>query len=247
MNNFLALPTVELTTTLTTVPKNGAPSSNDFNSFQQQVLADLAEITTLLNEQILPVLNALPSAAAEGLDGSGLYAGRNIDTSVFHDANGNLYLVSDVISTLYNSQQALAAATDNVSAQVLALQTRLATTNQSSLQASMQNLQTIVAAVQSSLSSMAASLSSATIAASNQRGTSIPLTTLAVGTTPITVTLNPAYADNNYTAMVSVESADGAISLQNFHKQAGGVGLIVNVLADSTSPSGTLHIFTRAL
>jgi len=261
MNTNLDLPTVELTTVVAKVPLNGSPSSSDFNAFQEEVLNDLAEICNLVNEQILPVINALPTAAASGLDGSTAYASRSIDSPLFHDQNGNFYLVSDVLSSLSNAQQSLSASMDSVNAQILALQTRLATTNQNNLQNSVQALQNSVLSIQTTLNSMAASVSSATLAASNFRGLSLPFTALPAGINPVTVLFSPPFADNNYTPTFSIEipvDADtptghgtpatfDAVVVGDFVKLANGSGLTVNLITDTTAPTGILHVLARAL
>jgi hypothetical protein len=55
----LNLNTVELTSTLRTAPLNGSPSSSDFNEGQRETLVDLATIVSFINNQILPLVNAL--------------------------------------------------------------------------------------------------------------------------------------------------------------------------------------------
>jgi len=261
MSTSLSLPSVELTTVIAKVPQSGSPSSSDFNAFQEQVLNDLANIVNLVNEQVLPVLNALPASASTGLDGSNIYASKSVNTPLFQDQNGNLYKVSDVLSLLSNAQQVLNSSMASLSAQVTALQTRLATTNQNNLQNSVQALQGAISSIQGSLNTMAANVSAANLAVANFRGVSIPFTSLPSGINTLNVIFTPAFANNNYTPTFSVEipvDADSttyggagtgldAVIVGTFVKLPNGQGLTVNVTVDATAPTGVLHVMARGL
>ena len=84
----LNLESIELTTTLRRAPKNGSPSTHDYNASLSEILTDLSNIVTFLNEEIMPICNALPEAAADGLTRSSLYAAAGTDNDFFLNSDG---------------------------------------------------------------------------------------------------------------------------------------------------------------
>ena len=70
----LNIQTIELASTLRTVPENGAPSSTDYNDTAREFLTDLATVAGIINDTVLPILNTLPATASGGLYGNSLQA-----------------------------------------------------------------------------------------------------------------------------------------------------------------------------
>ena len=128
----LGIESIELVTTQRVAPLNGAPSSADYNDSMREMLTDLASISELINGTLLPLLNCLPATSPLLLDGSAIYASTSDPTNLlFYDSTSEQPLsIADVITRINQMVTASQAQVVDLSAQVLALQTRLATTNQ---------------------------------------------------------------------------------------------------------------------
>jgi hypothetical protein len=148
----LSIPTAELVTTMRTVPKNGAPSSDDYNATNREILADLATISSILNDSILPVLNALPDTAAQGLDGRAMYAGLDSANSLFYSASAARYVtVAEVLISLATADSDVLLKLNDLGARVISLQSKLASTSQNDILSSVQAFSDQVRQVQSQL------------------------------------------------------------------------------------------------
>lgn len=245
--NDLKISSVELVASPRPVPQNGAPNSQDFNAFQNEVLADLADFADLINESLLPMLETLPETAAQGLDGNTIYADRSKNESLFRDAGGNRYTVSEVLSSQSAIQKDLAQQMTDLSARVLALQTRLATTQQNDLRASVQSLQDSYAYLLARMSGMLGDVATQGIELAKTRKIAININPILVaGNSLVDVTFDPPFVDNTYVVTTALETS-GGLTVQNFIKKDAGAGLIVNILADATSPEGVLHILAQAV
>lgn len=241
----LTLASVELVASPRPVAKNGATNSSDFNAFQSEVLADLAEIAEFLNEDLLPILQALPSEAADGLDGAALHADRSQDTPLFRDASGTPYTVSQVLTAISGAQSALSLQIAELGGRVLSLQSRLSSTSQNDLRASVQSLQDSYTNVYNKLGAMLGDVSAQAVVLSKIRKAAVQIPAGPAGTSQIEVVFNPAFADNDYVASVSLETT-GGLMVQGFTKNPDGAGLTVSVSADGTEPTGTLHVIAQA-
>ena len=81
--------TVDLASTLRTVPRNGSPSSVDYNDTARETLTDLATLAGFINDTLLPILNTLPSTASTGLYGSTLQASSDPTNPLFFSGVGD--------------------------------------------------------------------------------------------------------------------------------------------------------------
>ena len=131
MSDLLNIDSIELTTTERRAPKNGAPSSQDYNDSFREVLVDLAAITDVLNGTVLPLLSTLPQTEPLVLDGEGILASHEPDDLFYDSTPARQQLtVAAVMKSLNDRIGSLNAKVADLSARVLSLQTRLATTNQ---------------------------------------------------------------------------------------------------------------------
>lgn len=143
----LNLSTVELTSTLRTAPLNGAPSSADYNDSQRENLVDLATVVSFINNQLLPLINALPASSLlptvspVGIEGRTVWTDTSDQSSLFFNPLASLPLsIADSIRVLNgiiitNSQQLI-----DLGVEVSSLQARLASTNQNDIALALQNL-----------------------------------------------------------------------------------------------------------
>jgi len=69
----LSFPNLELVSTLRVAPLNGPPNSEDYNDGEQEKLVDLTTLLDFLNDQLMPMLNALAPAAASGIEGTNIF------------------------------------------------------------------------------------------------------------------------------------------------------------------------------
>ena len=139
--SVLSIPTIELASTLRTVPQNGSPSSSDYNDTAREFLTDLATIVETINDTLLPILNVLPAAAASGLYGSSLQASSDTTNPLFYSASEQRSLmVSEVLIGLNAAVAALQTTVTNLNARIVQLSTMLATTNQTDMLATVQAL-----------------------------------------------------------------------------------------------------------
>jgi hypothetical protein len=147
MSTTLNLSSIELVSTERRGPKNGAPSSQDFNDGQRETLVDLSSIANVLNNVILPLLSSLPETTPLVLDGDGIYASHQ-NSDIFVDSTDHSQLtISDVLTRVNATVISLSSAVDDLSAKVLQLQTRLATTNQNDVAKAIQGFAETLAVV----------------------------------------------------------------------------------------------------
>ena len=145
----LNIASIELVSTQRVAPLNGSPSSADYNDSAREVLTDLASLSEFINGTVIPLLNCLPATDPLVLDGSAVYASAAAtDDPLFFDATARQPLtIASVFTKLSQIVASVQTQMTNVSAQVLALQTRLATTNQNDIATALQGLAATIAAV----------------------------------------------------------------------------------------------------
>lgn len=252
----LNLSTVELTSTLRTAPLNGAPSSSDFNEGQRETLVDLATIVSFINNQILPLINALPDTALQppsapvGIEGRTIWSDTSDQTNLFFDS------LSSTPLTLAESMRVLNGMITNirqqltdVSVEVASLQARLASTNQNDIALALQNLS-------SALNQVTVNQQVQNTQITEIQGTKVITArsgtiTVPAGTqTTITVSFATAFADNFYTVDCSLEmasgAADGLVDTAGFVKDGVGVGVTVGVINnDSIDRDVILHVMAQ--
>lgn len=143
----LNLSTVELITTLRTAPKNGSPSSSDYNEGQREILVDLASLTEFINNQILPLINALPDTALAsiddpiGLEGRTIWSDTSDQSTIFFDAlAGTPLTLADSLRVINGIVSLNSQTLTDLGVEVASLQARLSSTNQNDIALALQNL-----------------------------------------------------------------------------------------------------------
>jgi hypothetical protein len=160
----LAIPTVELVSTLRTAPLNGSPSSQDYNDSAREVLSDLAAITSLLNDTICQLLDALPTTSLStyppiGIEGRTIYADTSDKTALFFNSKtvpGTPLVIADSLRYLQSIVLTIQMTLNNQQIQISALQSRLATTNQNDVAAALQNFAGSLTALTAAISNLQA-------------------------------------------------------------------------------------------
>lgn len=245
----LNVTSVELVTTLRRVPKNGAPSSQEFNDFQQEALADIASIVSLINDQLLPILQALPASAADGLEGRTVLADTEDHTELFFDSVASQSLtVTDVLRKLRSMIQTAETRLTDLGVSLRAVETRLASTNQNDIAQALQDfaasLQQLT--IQTNLNSQSISDNSVLINKTQSQRVSTG-SILASSSSDVDIDWPQPFASNAYTVFPSLEDASGDLVIAKWVKKASGIGITVTVqnsgLSDQT---GTLHAIARA-
>jgi hypothetical protein len=240
----LSLSSIELVSSLRTAALNGPPSSSDYNTFQSEVLSDLTSLANFIDEIVNPLLNTLPAAAVQGLDGGKMYADRTVSTPLYQDANGNFYTVSQVLAALSAAQGSVTQQVANISASVTLLQTRLATTQQNDLRAAVQTMRDTVSTLTVNLTAAMTNIANQTLFQAKQRALIVPLPVNAAGPVVVAVAFNPPMVSNNYAVALAIEGTAGIV-ISQWSRNPDNSGLSVTVTYDGTSPSGSLHVLTQ--
>lgn len=143
----LNLSTVELTSSLLTAPLNGAPSSADYNDSQRANLVDLSTIVSFLNNQVLPLINALsagalqPASSPVGIQGSTVWTNTSDQGELFFDSLSSTPLtIYETFNILNGMITTFSQQLTDLGVEVAALQSLLASTNQNDISLALQNL-----------------------------------------------------------------------------------------------------------
>ena len=248
----LNLSTVELTSTLLTAPLNGAPSSSDYNESQRNTLVDLTAVVDFINNELLPLVNALPAGALlPTIDPVGI-EGRTINTSTADQSALFFDSLSSTPLTIYQSLQLLNGIITTMNQQLIdqgvevaSLQAQLSSTNQNDVALALQNLSaslnqlTVNQQIQNTQITEIIGAKIVTVRSS-------PTSCSSGTTTNITVDFPTAYNDDFYTANVSLEVPDGAnglVATGGFQKISPGIGLVVSVVNyDAAAHNVIVHV-----
>jgi len=239
------LQSVELTTTLRTAPLNGAPSSKDYNALNKEILQDLSELSSFVNDQLLPVLAALPTEAKAGLEGATLYANSYSTDPLFYDGQSPK-TVADALAYLSGLVGDLHNVVDDAQGRIKALQTRLATTDQNDLRSSMQSMQDTVRGLSVSLSAITGDLATLTLDKTGTRNLTQQIT-LASGVSIFEVTFDsPMPLNNVYSVLVTLDGGPG-LSVVDYVRKPNGTGLTVRVSnANADAVEVYLNVYAKA-
>lgn len=239
------LQSVELVSVIHTAPANGAPSSQDYYDGEVEKVTDLATLATFVNNTLLPMLNALPAAAAVGLLGTAIYSDTvNQDALVYDSLTNTPLAITDSLRVLFGMIQTTNTTMTNLSQQVAALQARLSASNQNDVSIALQGITSSLANQASQIQGLDNSFSAVQLLVGTEQYKSV--TTGAVtasSSTTVTVSWATAFADNSYAVGYSLEDASGYLEIQSFTYESSGVGIIVTVKnTDSGAPhTGTIH------
>lgn len=249
----LNLQDIELTTSISTSPLNGPPSSADYNESQREVLADLSSISLFINSTIIPLLENIQATALGstqyGLQGSTIISDSTDTTDTFYNSvEGNSLVLGDSLRVLRALITTLQQEFTDLDIQVATLQSSLSTTNQNSIATALAGLQSTVTILTNAVSGTSLQI--------NSLNTAIALFTGSVSTTgeipalstqQVTANLSVPYSDNNYTPVISLEDPTGELELISFTFQLSGAGLFVLIKNNSktTAISGNIHILSK--
>lgn len=139
--DYLNLDSIELVSQTRTAPKNGAPSSADYNDTQRENLNDLVAISSFLNDHLMPLLRTLKASAAEGLDGTAILSDPSENAALFQDSNGEPLTVSESLRVMYGMVQGLNERIADLDASVGELTQRLSSTGQNDVANALRGLQ----------------------------------------------------------------------------------------------------------
>lgn len=231
VSSTVDLQNVELVSTLHTAPANGAPSSSDYYDGELEKVTDLAAIATFINDNLLPVLNALPALAATGLMGTAVYSDTTAQDALVYDSlTGDPLTITDSMRVLYGQIQTVQTAVTNISQQVSALQARLSASNQNDVALALQNITSSVAQYASQVTSLANSVSGMQQLIGTMMDASVQTPVIAVSSS-VTVTINWSvpFADNTYVVTYGLNDNSGQLQITGFSYLAGGVGIQVFV------------------
>lgn len=264
MAQDLNLPTVELTSTLRTAPLNGSPSSSDYNSSQRENLVDLAAITGFINNTLLPLVNALPAGALlpiqspVGIEGRTVWTDTSDQSVLFFDSLSSTPLsIADSLRALNGIVTVMNQQLTDQGVEVASLQARLASTNQNDIALALQNLSSALNQVTVNQQIQNVQITEiqgtkAITVRSDQSGQSGAVLVPAGSTAHTTLTFPsspPAFNDNFYTAIVSVEVQGGYNALVNvggFQKNGTGASVTVSLANfDVVDHTVIVHVFAQ--
>jgi hypothetical protein len=252
----LNLSTVELTSTLRTAPLNGSPSSSDYNESQRETLVDLAALADFVNNEVIPLVNALPATALEpsdiiGIEGRTVWTDTSDESSLFFDALSSTPLtVADTIRILNGIVSTMSQQLTDLGVEVASLQARLASTSQNDIALALQNLSSALNQVtvnQQIQETQITQLVSTTKIVSGRTGVvTVPAGSTAVGTFMFLV----PFSDNFYTAVFSVEMSsglpDGLVTTAGFVKNGIGLGVTVALVNyDTINRDVIVHVLAE--
>lgn len=233
----LNLNTVELTSTLRTAPLNGSPSSSDFNEGQREALVDFASIVGFINNQLLPLINALPEGALlpslspVGIEGRTIWTDTSDQSTLFFDALSTTPLtIADTLRVINGIVTTMRQQLIDQGVEVASLQARLASTNQNDIALALQNLSSAlnqVSVTQQVQNTTITQLQGSKVVTARSTATSVS----AGVTANVTVLFTPAFNDDFYTASVNLEAdaPQGLVYAGAFQRDIVGLGLIVPV------------------
>lgn len=244
MPTDLNLSTVELTSTLRTAPLNGSPSSSDYNNSQRETLVDLASIVDFINNQLLPLVNALPAGALQppsspvGLEGRTIWSDTSDQSTVFFNALTTQPLsIADSMRILNGMLTTMSQQLIDLGIEVASLQATLASTNRNDISLALQNLSASLNQLTVTQQTHTAQISQILISkVTSARSTSTLVA--AGGSASVTVNFPIAYPDTLYTVTSTAEVTDGpanALIMADGIVKNGGTGVTVGVSNDDVS------------
>ena len=155
----LNIPTVELVSTIITVPFNGSPSSEDYNDANNQNLYDHSSIVNTINDSILPVLNGLPSGASTGLTSANLYTDTTTQTPLTYNSLANTYLtVSESLIYLQGLVNTVQTNLLSLNTQIGIINSKLSATSQNDISLALQSFQTQLQSQESQITALTAAV-----------------------------------------------------------------------------------------
>lgn len=247
----LSLEQVDLISTQRVAPKNGAPSSMDYNDSAREVLRDLVSLTEFINESLIPILAALPEDAKDGLTGATLLANPSeTSNAVFYDDRaGRPYTVAEVMKNLVSSNGTAQQKISDLTAKVAKLQTMLATTGQTDIIASVQSFADQIRNLGAMLNTVKASLAAYEARFQQTKAVRLEIPSMdSHNTQEVDVSWDIPYRSNDYTAVSSIEDPTGGLQISGWNKLSDGRGIHVTVYnaSNGTIEGAILHVIGQA-
>lgn len=251
----LDLSTVELTSTLRTAPLNGAPSSSDYNAGQRETLVDLSTLSDFINNQLLPLINALPASALlpdnapVGMEGRTIWADTSDQSNLFFDSLASVPLsIADAMRVLNGMVSTMSQELVDIGVEVASLQARLASTNQNDIALALQNLSSALNQVsvnQQTQNVTITQIQGASIVVKRSSSTNVPSGT----SVNVPITFDVAFDDDFYTATLGLEvpsGPQGLVYIGGFQRVATGAGMSIAVTNhDSSDHSVIVHVMAQ--
>lgn len=248
--NTLNIQSVDLISSQRSAPKNGAPSSGEYNDTMREVLGDLVSISDTINEAILPILNVLPEEAKDGLSGTTMSANPDDTGSLFYNlAQKQPYTVAEVLQNLFGMNTDLRTKIADLGGSVAKLQTLMSTTGQSDILASVQSFSDQIKNLMSVITTMKQSLAS--YESRLQRTRSVRLEVPAVegyGVIGMDVNWDITFPSNDYTVTLSLEDPNGDLQISGWSKLSAGRGIHVTIHNNNSAQveNGIIHMIGQS-
>lgn len=235
----LALPNLELVSTLRVSPLNGPPSSQDYNDGEQEKLIDLSTVVTFLNNILLPMLNGLGPETATGIEGSGIYGDTTSQEALFYNSLvGEPLVMSDSMRLLYGQLQTLQTLMANIQTAVAALQARLSSSNQNDIALALQGFTSNLNAQLGQIKALQQALSdlqALSVSSMDARVTTVSVSPGAIEAVEVLWTV--PFANNLYTVSYGINDGSGFMQVTGFSYLTAGSGILVHVL--NTDPDAS--------
>lgn len=248
----LDIESLDLISTLRKAPLNGSPTSADYNDSQRELLADSASLASLVNDKILPLLNALSLTALTpteiGIEGRTIFSDTSDNSQLFFDSTQvksltlaeSLRLLDGMLTV--QRQQLI-----DMGIEVASLQATLASTNQNDIALALQNLSGSLNTITIRLAGLTTDM--ANISSAALQSTRFVTASITAGASQtFDIPWPVPYGDDNYTVIVSMQDGTGSLTIVSFTYTSpigSGISVIVRN-TDTTLPhAGTIHAFAR--
>lgn len=234
----LSYETLELSTSISTSPKNGPPSSDDYNENQRNVLNDLTLVSELLNSAIIPLVNSLLSASPVVIEGRTVVSDTTDSSPLFYNSVSDAPLsLADSLRFLQNLSNTVQQTVADLGIQVAALASTVSSSSQNNLANAVQRIQTNLSTLttqQQGYTTQLQSLSALRQATSVTTDAIPPSSTL-----PVTLTWPSAFADDSYFVALGLNDPTGFCRILSYSVVTGGTGITVLVENTDSSSSHT--------
>jgi hypothetical protein len=236
--NGLALQTVELVSTLRPAAQNGAPSSADYYSGEQEKLIDLTTLESFINDTLLPILNGLPATAVDGVEGTSLYFDTTSQDVLSYNSLTNNYLaVSDTLRLLYGMIQNLQIAEADDALNITSLQQRLSSSNQNDISLALQYMTQQIQNQAGEINNLQQTVSALQLVAGAATGSAVAETPVidpgGIETVPVLWAV--PFTNNSYVVSAGIQDDSGYLRVNGFSYLASGTGVLVRVQNTDTT------------
>ena len=249
----LVIEPVDLVSTLRAAPANGPISSQAYNDSWREALADLASITLLLNTTLLPILNGITTEAQQsGLLATTIFSSNDENNPFFFDSTLSRFLtIGEVLLNLNNRLSGINTQAQDLAAQIIQLNSKLATTNQADLLSSIQGFSAQIRGIATTVNALTNVADANTQALALTKTARLSTTAIAANSSStVTLTWPSAYPDNAYTASVGVSDPSGYLIVTGWSQLSGaqsgqGLSIVVKNTDTVSVREGNLHVMAK--